>query len=194
MTLMAMLEDRRPRRLDARRNFDAVLAAATEAFGEAGADVGMEEIARRAGVGVATLYRNFPTRVALMEAVYLASVVELVSFGSGSDDVDSWTALRRWLEKFVDFMRTKHPVVSVLTEQSEVYDPTRDAIYGIAEPLFDRAREDGQIRGGIDADDVMRVIFAVTGGLYRDAAQRVRALQIVLDGIRSPLPARDLTG
>jgi AcrR family transcriptional regulator len=194
MTLMAMLEDRRPRRLDARRNFDAVLAAATEAFGEAGADVGMEEIARRAGVGVATLYRNFPTRVALMEAVYLASVVELVSFGSGSDDVDSWTALRRWLEKFVDFMRTKHPVVSVLTEQSEVYDPTRDAIYGIAEPLFDRAREDGQIRGGIDADDVMRVIFAVTGGLYRDAAQRGRALQIVLDGIRSPLPARDLTG
>lgn len=189
MTLVAMLEDRRPRRLDARRNFDAVLAAATEAFGEAGADVGMEEIARRAGVGVATLYRNFPTRVALMEAVYLASVVELVSFCSGSDDVDSWTALRRWLEKFVDFMRTKHPVVSVLTEQSEVYEPTRDAIYGIAEPMFERARGDGHIRGGIDADDVMRVIFAVTGGLYRDAAQRGRALQIVLDGIRSPLPA-----
>jgi len=185
VTLAAMFEDRRPRRVDARRNFDAVLAAATEAFGEAGADVGMEEIARRAGVGVATLYRNFPTRIALMEAVYLASVVELVSFGSGSDDVDAWTALHRWLEMFVDFMRTKHPVVSVLTEQSEVYQPARDAIYGIAEPLFERAREDGQIRAGIDADDVMRVIFAVTGGLYRDAAQRRRALEIVLDGIRA---------
>jgi AcrR family transcriptional regulator len=185
MTLTAMLEVRRPRRLDARRNFDAVLAAATDAFGEAGADVGMEEIARRAGVGVATLYRNFPTRIALMEAVYLASVDELVSFSSGSDDVDSWTALCRWLEKFVDFMRTKHPVVSVLTEQSEVYQPTRDAIYGIAEPLFGRAREDRQIRAGIDADDVMRVIFAVTGGIYRDAAQRRRALEIVLDGIRA---------
>ncbi|WP_175473776.1 TetR/AcrR family transcriptional regulator [Curtobacterium sp. MCBA15_013] len=194
MTLAAMLEARRPRRLDARRNFDAVIAAATEAFGEAGADVGTEEIALRAGVGVATLYRNFPTRIALMEAVYLASVDELVSSSSGSGDVDSWTALRRWLEKFVDFMRTKHPVVSVLTEQSEVYEPTCDAIYGIAEPLFERAREDGQIRGGIDADDVMRVIFAVTGGLYRDAAQRGRALQIVLDGIRAPASDCDLTG
>ena len=194
VTLAAMLEARRPRRLDARRNFDAVIAAATEAFGEAGADVGTEEIALRAGVGVATLYRNFPTRIALMEAVYLASVDELVSSSSGSGDVDSWTALRRWLEKFVDFMRTKHPVVSVLTEQSEVYEPTRDAIYGIAEPLFERAREDGQIRGGIDADDVMRVIFAVTGGLYRDAAQRGRALQIVLDGIRAPASDCDLTG
>ncbi|WP_175529448.1 TetR/AcrR family transcriptional regulator [Curtobacterium sp. UNCCL20] len=194
MTLAAMLEARRPRRLDARRNFDAVIAAATEAFGEAGADVGTEEIALRAGVGVATLYRNFPTRIALMEAVYLASVDELVSSSSGSGDVDSWTALRRWLEKFVDFMRTKHPVVSVLTEQSEVYEPTRDAIYGIAEPLFERAREDGQIRGGIDADDVMRVIFAVTGGLYRDAAQRGRALQIVLDGIRAPASDCDFTG
>jgi len=194
VTLAAMLEARRPRRLDARRNFDAVIAAATEAFGEAGADVGTEEIALRAGVGVATLYRNFPTRIALMEAVYLASVDELVSSSSGSGDVDSWTALRRWLEKFVDFMRTKHPVVSVLTEQSEVYEPTRDAIYGIAEPLFERAREDGQIRGGIDADDVMRVIFAVTGGLYRDAAQRGRALQIVLDGIRAPASDCDFTG
>lgn len=194
VTLAAMLEARRPRRLDARRNFDAVIAAATDAFGEAGADVGTEEIALRAGVGVATLYRNFPTRIALMEAVYLASVDELVSSSSGSGDVDSWTALRRWLEKFVDFMRTKHPVVSVLTEQSEVYEPTRDAIYGIAEPLFERAREDGQIRGGIDADDVMRVIFAVTGGLYRDAAQRGRALQIVLDGIRAPASDCDLTG
>ncbi|GAA4265161.1 helix-turn-helix domain-containing protein [Frondihabitans peucedani] len=188
MTLAEMLEGLRPRRLDARRNFDAVLAAAADAFGESGADVGMEDIARRAGVGVATLYRNFPTRVALMEAVYLAAVDELVSFGSGSDDADSWTALRRWLEKFGDFMRTKHPVVSVLTEQSEVYAPARDAIYGIAVPLFDHAREDGQIRAGVVADDVMRVIFAVTGGLYRDTAQRGRALQIVLDGIRTPGP------
>src|SRR4051794_7551874 len=144
----------------------------------------MEEIARRAGVGVATLYRNFPTRMALMEAVYLAAVDELVTFGEGIVEADPWEALRSWLERFVEFMRTKHPVAAVLSDSSPVYLPTRDAIYGIAEPLFERAQTAGRLRPDVTADDVMRVIFAVTGGKYRDAAQYRRALQIVLDGIR----------
>ena len=190
MSLAALLEERRPRRVDARRNFDAILEAAATAYAELGAGVSMDEIARRAGVGVATLYRNFPTRTALMEAVYLASVHELVTFGEAIREPDPWHALRAWLEKFVEFMKTKHPLVTVLTESSAVYVPTSDAIYAIAEPLVDRAREAGQLRVGLNADDVMRVIFAVTGGIYQDDAQRQRALQIVLDGIR-PSSAHD---
>ena len=188
MSLSALLDARRPRRADAQRNFNAILEAAAAAYAELGAGAGMDEIARRAGVGVATLYRNFPTRTALMEAVYLASVVELVAFGEAIREPDPWEALRAWLEKFVEFMRTKHPIVTVLTESSVVYVPARQAIYGIAEPLFDRALEAGTVRTGLSADDVMRVIFAVTGGAYQDDSQRQRALQIVLDGIRPPSP------
>lgn len=184
MTLAALLDQRRPQRVDARRNFDAILNAAAAAYAEVGAGVGMDEIARRAGVGVATLYRNFPTRTALMEAVYLATVDELVTFGETIQDPDPWEALRAWLEKFADFMRTKHPLVTVLTESSTVYLPTSEAIYSIADPLFDRARAAGRVRSDLNADVVMRVIFAVTGGIFRDEPQRRRAVHIVLDGIR----------
>lgn len=187
MSLAALLDERRPRRADARRNFDAILKAAAEAYAELGAGVSMDEIARRAGVGVATLYRNFPTRAALMEAVYLAAVDELVTFGEAIREQDPWQALRAWLDKFAAFMKTKHPIVTVLTESSVVYIPTSEAIYGIAEPLVDRALAAGQVRPGLNADDVMRVIFAVTGGIYQDDQQRQRALQIVLDGIRPNL-------
>jgi AcrR family transcriptional regulator len=182
--LAALLDERRPRRADARRNFNAILEAAATAYAELGAGAGMDEIARRAGVGVATLYRNFPTRTALMEAVYLATVDELVTFGETIQNTNPWDALRAWLEKFADFMKTKHPLATVLTESSIVYVPTSEAIYGIAEPLFDRALSAGEVRPGLNADDVMRVIFAVTGGIYQDDQQRQRALHIVLDGIR----------
>ena len=188
MSLSALLEERRPQRADARRNFDAVLEAAVLAYAELGANVGMEEIARRAGVGVATLYRNFPTRIALMEAVYLATVDELVRFGDSIEEPDPWRALEVWLLKFVEFMRTKHPVITVLTESSVVYVPTRDAIYQIADPIVERARQAGRVRRGVNADDVMRVIFAVTGGVYRDDAQLQRAVRIVLDGIQPRVP------
>jgi AcrR family transcriptional regulator len=184
VSLSALLEERRPQRADARRNFDAVLDAAVLAYAELGAGVSMEEIARRARVGVATLYRNFPTRVALMEAVYLATVDDLVRFGESIEEPDPWRALETWLLKFVDFMRTKHPIVTVLTESSVVYSPTRDAIYRIADPLVARAREAGAVRPDVNADDVMRVIFAVTGGVYRDDAQLQRAVRIMLDGIQ----------
>lgn len=189
MGLSALLDERRPQRADARRNFDAILEAAAASFAASGASVGMDEIARRAGVGVATLYRHFPTRVALMEAVYLAAVHELVAFGESLDVPDPWDALQAWLEKFVDFMQTKQPIATVLTDTSVVYEPTSTAIYEIAQPLFDRARSAGHVRPEFSADDVMRVIFAVTGGIYRDESQRQRALRIVLDGIRPSHPS-----
>jgi AcrR family transcriptional regulator len=188
VALADLIAARRPQRADARRNFDALLAAADAAFTELGAEVSMEEIAKRAGVGVATLYRNFPTRADLMECVYMVSVEELVRYGHGLDHTDPHAALVDWLQHFVAHLATKHVLSTVLIRESEAYQPSRGAIYGIADPLFARAQQAGAVRTDVDADDVMRLIFAATAGIYRDDAQRERAVQIILDGIR-PTPA-----
>ncbi|HVV24937.1 MAG TPA: TetR family transcriptional regulator [Pseudonocardiaceae bacterium] len=185
MALADLIAERRPHRADARRNFDALVAAATKAYTELGPDVPMEEIARLAGVGIATLYRNFPTRVELMEYVYLTSVDQLVRYGEALDRSDPWAALAAWLSRFVTHLATKHVLTTVLTRESPGYLPSRAAIYGIADPLFERARQVGAVRTDVTADDVMRLVFAVTAGIYVDDEQRERAVRIVLDGIRA---------
>jgi len=192
VALADLIASRRPHRADARRNFDALLAAADAAFTELGAEVSMEEIAKRAGVGVATLYRNFPTRADLIECVYMVSVDELVGYGHSLDHTEPHAALVDWLRHFVTHLATKHVLSPVLTRESRAYQPSRDAIYAIADPLFTRAQQAGTIRTDVDADDVMRLIFAATAGAYRDDAQRERAVQIILDGIR-PTPATPAT-
>jgi AcrR family transcriptional regulator len=185
MALSDLLAQRRPHRADARRNFDALLAAAEKAFTELGADVPMEEIARRAGVGVATLYRNFPTRADLMEYVYITSVDVLVRFGEQLSGEDPWTALVAWLRRFVSHLNTKHVLLTILTRESAAYQPCREALYGMAGPLLERAQHAGAARTDTDIDDVLRLVFGVTGGSYRDDAQRERAVQVVLDGLRA---------
>jgi AcrR family transcriptional regulator len=182
--LADLLAARRPHRADARRNFDALLTAAAEAYTELGADASLEEIARRAGVGIATLYRHFPTRADLMECVYMTSVDELVRSGQDLGDSDPGAALTAWLRHFVDHLATKHVLLTVLTSDSPAYQPCREAVYGFAEPLFARAQAAGAVRDDVDADDVMRLFFAVTGGAYQDADQRDRAVGIVFDGMR----------
>lgn len=183
MALIDLLAERRPHRADARRNFDVVLEAAAVAYAELGAEVSMQEIARRANVGIATLYRHFPTRADLMECVYISSVEELVRFGEGLDLAEPGAALEAWLRHFVTHLATKHPLTTVLTRESKAYGPSRAAIYGLAEPLFALAQQSGAVRSDVDADDVLRLIFAVTAGVYTDDAQRERAVQVVLDGL-----------
>ena len=184
IALPELLAQRRPHRADARRNFDALLEAAAEAFAELGADAPLEEIARRAGVGVATLYRNFPARADLMEWVYVSSVDDLVRYGEQLPGEDPWAALAAWLRRFVAHLGTKHVLLTVLTRESSAYQPCRDALYGVAGPLLERAQQAHAVRTDMDIDDILRLIFGVTGGTYRDDAQRERAVQIVLDGMR----------
>src|ERR671935_3112161 len=86
----------RPKRADAARNYDKLLAAAREAFTDDGADASLEGIARRAGVGIGTLYRNFPTRQALLEAVYLDEVEAICRAAADLGDLDPWEALVAW--------------------------------------------------------------------------------------------------
>src|SRR5581483_6265203 len=85
-----------PKRADARRNHERVLTAAREAFAEGGESTALEEIARRAGVGIGTLYRHFPTRQALLEALYVNEVQEVTRSAVQLDDADPWTALSSW--------------------------------------------------------------------------------------------------
>src|SRR5215218_2283110 len=93
----------RPKRADARRNYDKVLAAAREAFAEGGESTALEEIARRAGVGIGTLYRNFPNRQALLETLYVDEVEEMCRSAAELDRSHPWEALNAWLERFIAY-------------------------------------------------------------------------------------------
>jgi hypothetical protein len=118
----------------------------------------------------------------------MVSVDALGRYGESIDRTDPHAALVDWLRHFVTHLATKHVLTTVLTRESQTYQPSREAIYGIADPLFARAQQAGAVRDDVDADDVMRLTFAATAGAYRDDDQRARAVQIILDGIR-PTPA-----
>src|SRR5579875_2253520 len=94
----------RPKRADARRNYDKVIAAARSAFTENGAETSLEGIARRAGVGIGTLYRHFPNRQALLEAVYVEEVERMSATASELGCLEPWEALSTWLKVFVEYM------------------------------------------------------------------------------------------
>src|SRR5215475_11667202 len=93
----------RPKRADARRNYEKILAAAREAFAEGGESTSLEEIARRAGVGIGTLYRNFPNRQALLEALYVNEVEEVCRSAAELDGGDPWEELNSWFERLMGY-------------------------------------------------------------------------------------------
>jgi AcrR family transcriptional regulator len=176
---------RRPHRADARRNFDALLAAARDAFAENGTDASLEDIARRAGVGIGTLYRNFPTRQDLFDSVYVGEVEELCRAAEEVADLPPWDALAAWLRQFVSYAATKRAIYEALNRESEMFRSCRGAMYAAGEPLFVRAQQAGEARVDAGFDDVLRMISGITGGGFVDAEQRERVLGIALDGVRS---------
>src|SRR3954451_22736744 len=109
----------RPRRADARRNYDKLLAAARETFTEHGTEASLEEIARRAGVGIGTLYRNFPTRQALLEAVYIDEVEEMARAAEDVAGLEPWDALAAWLHQYVGFAQTKRALAEQVMEAGD---------------------------------------------------------------------------
>ncbi|MEU4157994.1 TetR/AcrR family transcriptional regulator [Actinoplanes sp. NPDC026670] len=176
---------RRPQRADARRNFDALLAAARDAFAANGADTSLEEIAKKAGVGVGTLYRNFPTRQDLIEAVYVEEVTRLSDAAAAVADQPPWPALRAWLGRFVDYVATKRAIIDLLNRDSEMFGACRAVMYSAGEPLFDRAKQAGEIRADAAFDDVLRLVSGLSSAAFVDDDQRRRVLDIALDGLRA---------
>jgi AcrR family transcriptional regulator len=171
----------RPRRADARRNFDALLAAARDAFAEKGAEASLEDIARKAGVGIGTLYRNFPTRRHLFETVYAEEVDALCRLADELADAPPW-----------DGHPTTHPPFrDALSGESDIFLSCRRAMIDAGEPLLLRAQAAGEVREDMSFDDLLRLISGVTGAAYVDTEQRDRVFGITLDGMRTrPAPRK----
>jgi AcrR family transcriptional regulator len=175
----------RPHRADARRNFDALLAAARDAFNRDGIDVALEDIARQAGVGIGTLYRNFPTRSDLVEAVYVSEIEELLQAAHDAIDREPWDALETWLRRFSGYVATKLAMLQGLNKDSEMFRVCRTSMYEAASPLFERAQAAGEVRPDTNLDDVLRLVSGVTASQYESDEQRERVLSLALHAIRT---------
>ena len=176
---------RRPQRADARRNFDALLAAARDAFAENGTDASLEDIARRAGVGIGTLYRNFPTRQDLFEAVYVDEIDQLGQVALAVAELPPWEALTAWIDQFVSYASTKRAVIEALNRESEMFKSCRAAMYEAGEPLFLRAQQAGEVRADASFDDLLRMVSGLTSGSFVDNSQRDRVIGFALAGVRA---------
>jgi AcrR family transcriptional regulator len=176
---------RRPHRKDAARNYDALLGAAREAFAEHGSDASLEDVARRAGVGIGTLYRNFPTRRDLFESVYADEVNALCAAALQVADREPWQALTAWLDRFAGYMVTKRAVREALNDESEIFQSCRDSMFAAGGPLLERAQRAGVARPDMDFTDLLRMVAGITATVFDDDAQRDRVLAIALDGVRT---------
>jgi AcrR family transcriptional regulator len=179
----------RPKRADARRNYDKVLAAAREAFAEGGESTALEEIARRAGVGIGTLYRNFPNRQALLETLYLEEVEGICRLAEEQrESADPWEALTSWFERFIGYIATKQALAAELTNyldrDAQLFKSSRAALWAAGEPLLTRAQEAGVVRPDAEIGDVMHMVMGIAKIPSADPSQTTHIVRIALDGLR----------
>jgi len=180
-------------RADAARNRESVLAAATRAFAAADPEPSMREIARSAGVGVATLYRHFPTREALVDAVYQDQLVRLTT--GANELLEAYPparALRLWMNLFADWLATKHGMTDTLlamvdTGEISIAHSRRELLAAIA-GILDAGIAAGEIRGDTSAEDIADALLGIlaVSGKREDQAQRL--LDLLMDGLK-PRPA-----
>ena len=155
----------RPQRADARRNYEKLVSAAREAFAEDGTSASLEDIARRAQVGIGTLYRHFPTRQHLLEAVYLDEVEAICRSADGLADLEPWDALVAWLRQFVGFAATKRALAQEMLATigsrrgGLPHLPRRDLDAGDA--LLERAQAAGDARADANFIDIGRLLGGI---------------------------------
>ncbi len=182
-------------RADATRNRERIIAAAQEAFVEHGADAPLDEIARRAGIGNATLYRHFPDRRELIHGVVLALLDQVVAGAETmmADSPDAFTALERFVHETVDWKIGA--LCPLLSEWMDPNDPAtasaRDRLDDVVEDMIEQSQAEGHLRTDVGAGDLMVIVSQITRPLPDtnplDHARFVhRHLQLVLDGMRAP--------
>jgi AcrR family transcriptional regulator len=178
----------RPKRADARRNYEKLLTAAREAFAEGGEATSLESIAERAGVGIGTLYRNFPNRQALVEALYVDEVEEVCRTAAELESADPWEALNSWLQRVVSYVATKQALIAELVNyldtDAELFQACRTYLYSAGEPLLLRAQEAGVVRPDVAIGEVIQLVVGIAKVPSADPAQTEHVLRVALDGLR----------
>jgi AcrR family transcriptional regulator len=179
----------RPLRADAQRNRDLLLSAAVEAFSECGLEATLDAIAKKAGVGIGTLYRHFPTREALVEAAYrnelavvCAAAPELLATLPPAE------ATRAWMDRFIDYMTRKLGMADalrgIIAAGADPYAHSFELLVGAIQPLLAASAEAGEIRADVAAADVLVSLsgVALAAGANREQADRL--LDLLMDGLR----------
>jgi AcrR family transcriptional regulator len=182
---------RRKPRADAQRNRERILEVAKEAFARSGANTSLDDIAKRAGVGPGTLYRHFPTRDALLEAVYRSEVEKLAAaerkFAGAMPPIE---ALRAWMLLFVDYIATKKIIAPALNtlvgDPKKVFEACYAQIHEAIRALVKRAIKSGDIRKDLDPFDLLRALIGVanvaTSPDWQQSARRL--VDILITGSR----------
>src|SRR4051812_1270651 len=179
---------KRPKRADALRNYEKLVAAAREAFTEADRSASLEDIARRAGVGIGTLYRNFPTRSDLVEAIYVDEVEALAKSAESSAELEPWEGLATWLQRFVGYVATKQALsdelFAIAERDASAFAGYRAMLEAAGEPLLRRTQEAGIVRDDVAIGEVIRMVAGIAKIPADDPAEIQRLLAVALDGLR----------
>ena len=178
----------RPRRADALRNYEKLVGAAREAFTEDDRSASLEDIARRAGVGIGTLYRNFPTRADLVQAVYVDEVEAMSRSAAELAEREPWEALTAWLQRFVGYIATKQALAeelfAIAERDASVFAGCRSMLHAAGEPLLRRAQDAGIVRPDVTIDEVIRMVGGIAKIPTDEPGEVQRLLSVALDGLR----------
>ena len=181
----------RPKRADARRNEQTLLDAAAAAFIASGVDVPVRDIAAKAGVGVGTIYRHFPTRADLIVAVYRYQVEACAQAGPAllADSSTPHAALARWINLFVDFLVTKHGLAAALQSDAAAFETLHayflDRLVPVCAQLLDAAAGAGEILPGLDAYELMLAVGKLCiGADHNPRYDARRMVEILIAGLR----------
>lgn len=185
---MAGLEQARPQRADARRNRERIMDAARELFAESGVEAQMDEVAQRAGVGVGTVYRHFPTKDELHGALIAQRFAQFVAIASEERErEDPWEALETCLRRCAEIQANDLGACHLVSRGAVVLglaEAERSALYAVTEELVERARDAGAVRADASADDVP-VMMCALSAVASAGKPWERLLQLVLDGLRA---------
>ena len=178
----------RPLRADAARNRAKLIAAGRAAFAREGTSASLEDIARQARVGIGTLYRHFPSRLDLVEAIYVDEVKALCDSAASASDLPAWDALVEWLRRFVRYVAAKQALAEELFahlgEDADVFRSCRVAVFATGEPLLARAQQADAVRGDMSITEVVRMVGGIAKITPATPEEIERILDIALDGLR----------
>lgn len=188
----------RAHRADAQRNLGALLEAAKDVFGASGVDAPVREIARRAGVGIATVYRHFPQRADLIAAVYRREVDACAAAAPAlARDHAPGEALVRWLHRYTSFIATKRGLAASLHAEDQAYEALpayfRQHLEPALQSLLDAAVRSGEIRDDVDPYELLRAVANLCAPVAEVGPQHSRRMvDLLIDGLRygAPRPAR----